>query len=64
MGKLRDITEVIPLSEKDDELIQELVAVLRKHNALDRFGLTLLHQHFDIGDDEVMVESTDIEART
>jgi Chaperone of endosialidase len=63
MNKLPDISEVEPLSEKDQPMIQDIIAVLRKHNALHRFGLTLLHQHFDTTDDEVMVEATDVEKR-
>jgi hypothetical protein len=64
MNKLPDISEVQPLSEKDEPLIKEIAAVLKKHNAIDRFGLTLLHQHFDTSDDEVMVEATDVDNRT
>jgi len=63
MNTLPDITEASPLGDNDKPLVNELVSVLRKHNALDRFGLTLLHQHFPISDDEVLVESVDVEAR-
>jgi hypothetical protein len=37
--------------------------VLEQHGALQRFGLTLLHQHFDMGDDEILVESIDVTNR-
>lgn len=60
---LPDISEVTPLSGNDQPLIDDIVAVLRKHDALNRFGLTLLHQHFPIGDDEMLVESTDVKGR-
>jgi hypothetical protein len=63
MNKLPDISEVEPLTEEDQPMIHDLVAVLRKHNALHRFGITLLHQHFDTSDDEVLVEATDVEKR-
>ena len=31
---------------------------------LNRFGLTLAHKHFDLADDEVLVENTDEGSRT
>ena len=52
-----------PASEEDTQVFQELYHVLEKHNALRRFGITLLHQHFDIADDEVLLETTDLKAR-
>ncbi len=58
-----DISEVIPLSKDDEECMRELKAVLVRHGALQRFGVTLLHQHFSVGDDEVLLESVDAEAR-
>ena len=61
---LPDINEVKPLSEEDQPLVDELVAVLEKHNALGRFGITLLHQHFSIKEDEVLLETTDRKKRT
>jgi hypothetical protein len=59
-----DISEAEPLSELDTECLNEVRAVLRRHGALDRFGICLLHEHFDIADDEVMVESVDVDQRT
>jgi len=64
MKKLPDLTKVEPLSAKDKPLMDDIVAVLRKHDALDRFGLTLLHQHFNIADEEILVEATDVVSRT
>lgn len=64
IAPLPDISEVTPLSENDQPVINDVIEILRKHGALNRFGLTLLHQHFPIDEDEVMVESTDIQART
>jgi len=59
MPSLPDIADAVPLSAEDAPLVSALVEVLKKHNALSRFGLSLLHQHFPINPDEVMVESTD-----
>jgi uncharacterized protein YejL (UPF0352 family) len=62
--ELPDITHAVPLSDADKELVQELTAVLEKHNALGRLGLTLLHQHFTIHEDELLSEEVDEKART
>ena len=58
-----DISEVAPFSDKDEECFREIRDVLKRYNALDRFGLTLIHHHFDVGEDEVMMEYTDAENR-
>lgn len=60
---LPHISEAIPLSGEDKPLVDEIVRVLKKYKAERRFGLSLLHQHFDIGSDEVLVESTDEKGR-
>lgn len=62
--KLPHITEVKPLSEKDSAVMTDLYETLKKHNALQRFGITLLHEHFQVDDEEVLVEFTDIASRT
>jgi len=38
--------------------------VLQRYGALDRFGISLIHRHFDIADDEELMEYTDVEQRT
>ncbi|MGW3268883.1 hypothetical protein [Streptomyces sp. NPDC001056] len=52
------------LGPEDAEFVRELVAVLEKYGNLDRFGLCLLHDHFPLADDEVLVETNDPAART
>lgn len=59
-----DISEVPPLSEGDRECFRELRDVLEKHGSLGRFGINLIHKHFEIGKDEVLVETIDTESRT
>ncbi|MGO7367086.1 hypothetical protein [Rhizobium leguminosarum] len=61
---LRDIDEVPALNEADMACMAELRDVLARHGRLDRFGVTLLHSHFPIHDDEVLVEACDDQART
>lgn len=52
------------LGPQDAEFVEDLVTVLEKHGNLDRFGLCLLHDHFPLGDDEVLVETNDPRNRT
>lgn len=60
---LTPIDAVKPRTTADDELFRELAATLAKHNALDRFGICLLHTHFNIAEGETLLESTDAERR-
>ncbi|MER6024553.1 hypothetical protein [Streptomyces sp. NPDC001851] len=52
------------LGPQDAEFVKDLVAVLARHGNLNRFGLCLLHDHFPLAADEVLVETNDPEART
>jgi hypothetical protein len=62
---LIDIDEVQSFDPKTDQpLFDEIKAVLRKHGALHRFGITLLHKHFDVYEGEKLVECCDEESRT
>jgi hypothetical protein len=63
LPRLPDIDEVEPFSDRDQACMSDVRAVLARHGALQRFGLTLLHQHFDIADDEVLVEDIDVANR-
>jgi hypothetical protein len=56
---LPHINDIAPLNDADMTCVNELRDVLKKHGALDRFGIALLHKHFDIEPDEVLVERTD-----
>lgn len=56
--------ELEPLGQADHACVSEIRDVLNKHGLLDRFGLTLLHDHFDIAPDEILVETCDHESRT
>ncbi|WP_432145186.1 hypothetical protein [Streptomyces sp. bgisy084] len=53
-----------PLGPQDTEFARDIQAVLEKHGNLDRFGLVLLHDHFSVDGDEVLVETNDPQART
>jgi len=60
---LKHIENVLPLNANDNPCIEELKSVLKKYKALDRFGITLLHKHFEMDEDEILLEECDEEAR-
>jgi hypothetical protein len=62
-SEIPDINQITEFSPEDEQCFREIRDVLKKYNALDRFGLTLIHSHFDLAEDEVMLETTDVEAR-
>lgn len=51
------------LSAADVECLQEVRAVLARHDQMNRFGVTLLHKHFDVADGECLIETTDSDRR-
>jgi hypothetical protein len=63
-ASLPDIDDVAPVGEGDEACLADIKEVLRRHNKLDRFGVMLLHQHFDMDGDEILVEDVDVEKRT
>jgi hypothetical protein len=60
---LPDINDVDPLSPADHACIEEIREVLLRRGCLQRFGLMLLHRHFPLSDDEILVESVDVQNR-
>ena len=53
-----------PASDKDADCFRDIRDVLVKHKALKRFGVFLIHKHFEVADDEEMTECTNHEERT
>ena len=60
---LPSIEDVKEFGPEDVACVEEIRDVLRRHGALQRFGITLLHRHFELTPDEVLVESVDVEHR-
>lgn len=60
---LDEVDDVKPLSTEDMPFVEEFKELLKKHNKLDRFGLSLLHKHFDLAEGEILLESTDVHGR-
>lgn len=62
-SRLKDIDDTAPVNEADYACIRDVRDALQRHNMLDRFGLALLHTHFDLQPDEVWLEETDTSNR-
>jgi hypothetical protein len=60
---LKRIEEIDSIGDKDYMVLEELRQVLLRHGYQDRFGVCLLHKHFDIEQHEVPLEETDEENR-
>ena len=61
---LPSIHDVEMLDAADHRCLEEIREVLDKHGKAKRFGITLLHQHFTLREDELLVEHCDVERRT
>ncbi|MFP4520275.1 MAG: hypothetical protein ACLFQ5_12570 [Oceanicaulis sp.] len=52
-----------PVDASDEACLHDVRQVLERHGKIGRFGVHLLHAHFDIGDDEVLLETCDQDQR-
>ncbi|SRR5258707_15735024 len=59
-----DISETNPLTLKKRDCLREVRDVLSRYGCLDRFGVSLIHKHFEIGDAEALLETIDVDNRT
>jgi len=62
-SSLTDVDDVQPITDRDYVVLSEVKEILQKYGAMDRFGVCLLHRHFDVKEDELAVEYTDVESR-
>lgn len=60
---LRDIDDVDPLDDSDADVLGKIREILLSSGKHDRFGVCLLHKHFDLAEGEVAVEYTDTDKR-
>ena len=63
-SELSTLDETEPLCGADEACLDEIREVLARHGRLNRFGVTLLHKHFDLAEDEILVEECDEQQRT
>jgi hypothetical protein len=61
---LQDLSDTPPLDASDEACLEDLRQVLARHGKLRRFAIHLAHRHFDVADDEVLIEQSDHGART
>ena len=72
LAKLRDsergpappLDTVAPISADDLSCFEEIKAVLERHGKIDRFGITLLHSHFHMSGQEILLEKSNTASRT
>ena len=62
-ASLLDIDSIEPLNDDDAVVLEEIRQVLLRHKKLSRFGICLLHKHFEVAEDEVAIEYTDADRR-
>lgn len=60
---LSHIADVQPIGDADAACLDDIRKALQKHGALQRFGVTLLHSHFELAEDETLLETTDLDRR-
>ncbi len=58
-----DVGTVRPIDAGDLKVLLEIRDVLERYGMTDRFGVSLVHRHFHINQDEVLFESTDVANR-
>jgi hypothetical protein len=63
-SSLPTFEQAVPLGDSDEAFVAELRHLLAKYDNLDRFGLALLHDHFDIAPDEILFETNNPQHRT
>lgn len=61
---LNDIDDVEPIGDGDSKCLKSIFEVLKSYGMESRFGVALLHKHFDLDPDEIMMESNDTASRT
>lgn len=57
------IDDVTPLNEDDYACMEDIRNILQRYGKIDRFGIMLLHRHFELQPGEMLVEYTDVGKR-
>lgn len=62
---LPDLDEItLDLELNDKDCLEEIRKILVLYKKEDKFGVNLLHKHFDLQQDEILIETQDVENRT
>jgi hypothetical protein len=56
---LPDLMQAHELTKKDEQCLEDIRLVIEKYKLTSKFGISLLHKHFDIEEDEVLLERND-----
>ncbi len=64
LNRLTAIDQVERRLDREAALFGEIREVLKRHGVERKYGLALLHKHFDLAEGEVLVEYADAESRT
>jgi hypothetical protein len=59
-----DIADTEGFGSQDAACFAEIRDVLSKYGLLDKYGMSLIHRHFEIDDDECLLEKIDVDTRT
>jgi hypothetical protein len=62
-ARLEYIEDLEPISDRDYDVLKELRDILLRHGYQDRFGVCLLHKHFDLQPGEAALEESDAQSR-
>jgi hypothetical protein len=54
---LSRIIDVATIDSREEACLQELQTVIEKHGMEMKLGVALLHKHFDINEDQMLVET-------
>lgn len=60
----RDVTCIKPVSLEDAPYLAGVYAIMNRHARTDRFGVKLIHDELGLKDDEVLLETCDVENRS
>jgi hypothetical protein len=64
VNRLPGIDQAERRLDSEASLFCEISELLKRYGLEKKYGLALLHKHFDLADDEVLVEYADVENRT
>ncbi len=61
---LPQIEDVHSFDQSDENCLEDIRQVLEKHDKTSKFGVALLHKHFDLGSDEILLETNNPKTKT
>lgn len=62
-NEFSDIQEVSVITKDDSNCLAELKEIIVKHGKENKFGISLLHKHFDFLENEMLLETINVKDR-